>query len=969
MPRGESPLEPDGSALTDFALGLRRLRAQAGTPSYRQLARWALYSPTTLSDAAGGKKMPSLSVTTAFVRACGGDEAEWERRWRALSTELAEPPTAEDGAAAPYLGLAPYQADDAEWFHGREALVEELVAQVAERRFTAVFGASGAGKSSLLRAGLVPALAADGTWIALCTPGADPLGECAAHLARWLGTTAGVVRAELAADPGNLHRLVRQALVDEPPDRQVVFVVDQFEELFTLCGDESVRAAFLAALVRAARADHGRCRVVLGVRADFRARCLRDGELAAVLDHGGLDIRPMTVEQLRCAIVEPAKRADCVVEGALVAALVAEVHGRIGVLPLLSHALRETWLRRKGNTLTLAGFQRTGGIDGALANSAEAVYSALDEHRRAVAKDLLLRMVASGDDGEDTRRRVDRAELDDNPDVDAVLGELAAARLVVLSGDRAEITHEALIDAWPRLRGWLDEDRDGRRAHRRLTDAATLWRDHRRDPDLLLRGALLTQTSEWARTGGPLNRVEREFLDAGVSADRSERTQRRRHVRLVRALAALVVVFAVFATLTAVYATNTQRAATRQQTVALADDAVETAARLSDTDPVLASSLLLAAYRLNPSDKTATALVSASGLVSTVGMADESNSAVTTAPHGRLAAVSRRATDVTSLVVPNGDSATPVSSLPGGQGEAVFSADSRVVAVHDRDGIHLWNVADPARPVELGAIPGRHRVVRFSPVGDLLVTVDVVPVIKGRDTDWVPGRSGRLWDVRDPRVPRPLGALPGANTLFEFSGDGRLLVTLDLDRAAGTPYDQDLEVWDLAAPGSPHVVGRVDNDMVGSISAVAFAGYRGLVVGDVDGGVGFWNLADPADPRMVVLDSAHRGAVNAAAVSPDQRSVVTVGSTGDLVLWSFPSPQALRRKSDPVRVGSGFTGLRFAPDGQSVHALKHTLTVSTVRWSLDPEDAVAAVCATPSANLTPAQWSTYFPDLAHRELC
>ncbi|NUW33063.1 helix-turn-helix domain-containing protein [Nonomuraea sp. SMC257] len=420
MPRPERPLDAGDSPLLRFAADLRALRRKAGDPTYRRLARLAHYSAATLSEAAAGRRLPTLAVTLAYVRACGGDEAEWEERWRRISEEPAGPAPGGDDGASPYVGLASFQAEDAARFFGRERVTGELLRRVAEQRIVMVFGASGAGKSSLLRAGLLAALrqpgrpsdatsahaasavrepgrpsgatsgdatsgdatsarAGDRLWRALLfTPGAHPLEECAIHLARLSGGTPGPLRDELAAEPRALHRLARQLLGDEPPGPELVVIVDQFEEVFTLCHDEAERARFVDLLLTAARAGGSRCRLVLGVRADFYAHCTSHPALLEALREAHLPLGPMTADELRQAVVQPAARAGHIVEGALASRIVADAAGQPGALPLVSHALLETWHRRRGTTLTLAGYEAAGGLSQAVARTAEDAYTALD---------------------------------------------------------------------------------------------------------------------------------------------------------------------------------------------------------------------------------------------------------------------------------------------------------------------------------------------------------------------------------------------------------------------------------------------------------------------------------------------------------------------------------------------------------------------------------------------------------------
>ncbi len=298
------------------------------------------------------------------------------------------------------------------------------------------------------------------------------------------------------------------------------------EEVFSLCEDEFERETFIRALLAAAR---GRTRVVIGLRADFYAHCARVPELVAALPDAQLIVGPMTPEELSVAITEPAARAGLMVEKTLVATIVAEAASRPAALPFVSHALWETWRRRRGTGLFLAGYQAAGGLDGAVAQSADRVFGELDEEHRRAARRILVRLTALGDGTEDTRRRVARTELGDDAVTAHVLERLAATRLVTIGADTVEIAHEALIRGWPALRDWLAADRESLRAHRRLTGAATDWATHGHDDAFLYRGSLLVGWTD--RDTEALNETERGFLAASLARESRDHTRRRRRLR------------------------------------------------------------------------------------------------------------------------------------------------------------------------------------------------------------------------------------------------------------------------------------------------------------------------------------------------------------------------------------------------------------------------------------------------------
>ena len=455
----------------------------------------------------------------------------WERRRRYL---VEEPPDPSASEVCPYRGLAPFDAAHAEYFFGRERLVAELVARLVGSTLLAVVGPSGSGKSSAVRAGLLPALAdgvvpgSEGWRQAVMRPGERPLAELSRALARAVPEAGDEGAAPWIADA--LERL--------PDGERLVLLIDQFEEAFVACRDQAEREAFFDALVEGAGDPDERLVIVLAIRGDFYARCAEHAELSTLVSANQLLVGPMRRDELRRAIELPARRAGLRVEPRLVSALVGDVAAEPGGLPLLSAALVELWQRREGRTLRYEVYERSGGVSGAVARLAEHAYQRLSPAERLRARPMLLRLAGADDEQAEgfVRRRVplDELELDRDEGAARALAVLTESRLLTVDEGAAEVAHEALLREWPRLRDWLAEDAEGRHLHQHLIGAAGEWRESGRDPAELYRGARLASALDWAASHDPeLNQLERSFLEESRAAgERQAERQRRTNRRL-----------------------------------------------------------------------------------------------------------------------------------------------------------------------------------------------------------------------------------------------------------------------------------------------------------------------------------------------------------------------------------------------------------------------------------------------------
>ncbi|MFF4492334.1 helix-turn-helix domain-containing protein [Streptomyces sp. NPDC001544] len=973
MPRRERPLDEGDGPLLRLAAGLRRLRREAGNPTYRELAETAHYSPSTLSAAAAGRQLPSLAVVIAFAQACGADPAVWEEHWRAAAEEAAAgdgmrpsgTDCAPDEKNAPYAGLMAFRTEEADWFFGRERLVAVLARRVTECRFTTLVGASGAGKSSLLYAGLLSRWSAEHRdWPVMAfTPGPHPVEGCAAVLAAHTGESPGALHDTLMRDPRALHRAVLHALAGRPEETEVLVVVDQFEEVFALCEDPAERGAFIEALITAARAANSRCRIVVGVRADFYAHCTDHPRLVEAVGESQVLIGPMTTDELRRAIVRPAARAGLTVEGALLAELVAQAKDQAALLPLLSHALLETWRRRRGNALSLAGFRATGGIDGALARTAETVYAALEPDGQRVARNVLLRLTAPGEGTEDTKRRVDRAELD-FPGTADVLERFARARLLALDQDGVEIAHEALIRRWPRLRGWLAEDREGLRIHRRLTEAATAWEAVQRDPGALYRGVRLDQAAEWAADWGrdALSEREHRFLTASLAARDASRAAALRGARRLRALLVLLAVLLLGTATATGFALVSREQAQQQRDIAVSRQVAQQADALRRTDPALSLQLALAAYRLHPTAAARGALLSSYGTpYATRLRSTDKVDAVAFSPDGRLfaAAGADRRVRLWDAAAPHRPHPPVVlagreaSSPAVGVRAIAFGEDSRTLAATDALGTTtLWDLRAPHRPrvravldpPRAAAGPGS-AAVAFSPDGRSVVSAGPSGVVarwpassRGhRAAEAVLGTSGGevrslafapdghalavagpagtlVWSV----VPRDSGEVKAARTVrlppanaVAFAPDGRMLATGGDDRV--------VRLWDPAKlrPGDrPRPVSLLTGH-TDTVFALAFApDGRTLASAGVDAEVRVWDPhvrpGDRTAVRLLGVLSGHTGYITSAAFSRDGRILATGASDQTARLWDLPLPALTGHTSSVYTVAFNGDGRTLA---------------------------------------------------------
>lgn len=568
-------------------------------------------------------------------------------RIHALRAEGVRTPLA--ASECPYRGLPAFEPEDRDYFFGRETVVEELIERLAPARPVAVVGASGSGKSSVLRAGLIAAVRAR--------------------------EVAGVKRAVLLT-PGGSPRL------DVQDDPGQLVVVDQLEELFTLCDDPNRRRAFIDAVLAL------RGPVAIGVRADMYAKLMAHPELARAVAANQLPLGAMSEDELEQAVIEPARLAGLRLEPGLVELAVRDVAGEPGALPLLSHALRATWERRDGRTLTVEAYRATGGVASAIAQTADSVVASLPAEHRQIARSLFLRLTELGDGAAESRRRATIDELVPQgfpaEAVHTLLERLAEARLITLGEDTAEVAHEVLIREWPTLRKWLEEDREGLRLHRQLGTAARSWESGGRDPSDLYRGARLTAAAEWAQHHhAELNATERRFLDTSVQeADRERRAQLRANRRL-RALLAGTLGLLVIAVVAGVIALI-QRSHAQAQ--ALTSDAERLGAQAL-SDPNVDHSLLLALTGVKLQDRLQTRsdlfadLQQNSALLRLIRPSDVEITGLDVSPDGRLLVVGDASGTIRFISLAAWTTQGSVVRLddPIGQRDVRFSPDGRTV--------------------------------------------------------------------------------------------------------------------------------------------------------------------------------------------------------------------------------------------------------------------------------------------------
>ncbi|MFP4322851.1 MAG: protein kinase domain-containing protein, partial [Anaerolineales bacterium] len=501
----------------------------------------------------------------------------------------------------PYKGLRAFQESDAADFFGREGFIAELLDEMKgttpEARFLALVGPSGSGKSSVIRAGVIPQLRAgalpgsENWFITEMVPGAYPFEELEAALLRVAVNPPTSLLDQLRAEDTGLLRAIKRIIPNEP-DAELFLLIDQFEEVFTLVDDEALRTRFLSNLVTAVQDPNSRLHLAVTIRADFLDKPLYYADFGQMLRQRAEIVLPLSPEDLEAAIIRPAERVGMHLEGGLAQEIIADVGQRPGALPLLQYALTELYERRSDRLLTIDAYRQIGGVAGALAQRAEDLYQALPADQQSVAQQVLLRLVSLGEGTEDTRRRAHQAELlalrEDAELIGSVLNTYGKYRLLTFDNDpttrepTVEVAHEALMRQWERYKGWIDNAREDLRLQNRLANAAAEWKRSAQDASYLATGSRLTQFEEWmAETNIVLTEREADYMRASIDRSEAERAaeaerqarEKALEARSERFLRALVAVFAlgfVLAVALAFFALQAQNEAEENESEALA---------------------------------------------------------------------------------------------------------------------------------------------------------------------------------------------------------------------------------------------------------------------------------------------------------------------------------------------------------------------------------------------------------------
>jgi WD40 repeat protein len=910
--------------------------------AHRLAAEWARTQTVRAAEASAGRAAAERDELRAAEAELADDLLalrsvdEHDRLYRGESDGAPLP------AACPFPGLATFDAAHAEYFFGRERLVAELVARMVGAPLLAVVGPSGSGKSSAVRAGLLPALASG------VLPGSE-------------GWTQAVMRP--GAHPGaELERML------QGDAEETLLAIDQFEEVFTVCRDEGERAGFLGGLVALAEERERRVHVVVALRADFYGRCASYDPLARLVGANQVLVGPMRRDELRRAIVEPARRVGLRVEPSLTDALIVDVLDEPGALPLLSAALVEQWRERDGRVMRRAAYERTGGVRGAVGRLAEATWARLAEPERVAGKRIMLRLADARDEGAAfVRRRVPLEELDPERDGEAAaaLEVLVDSRLVTVDEGAVEVAHEALLREWPRLRTWLEEDVEGRRLHQHLIHAARDWDAGGRDAGELYRGARLASALEWsAGHEGELNDLERAFLGESRAEAEHEAEHQRHAIRRLRSLLAGLAALLALALVAGVVALNQRGDARDAARVADAQRLGVEALNQEALDRALL--FARAAVRLDDSPATQGSLLSV--LLrnpAMLGVVDHTFGIFGTAisPDGKLIAVGD---DIGNVLVYDAATRLPLGSpyrIQSGLIQNVrFSPDGKTLAVSYLDRslreqrAGMVDLIDPRtrkrrQHIELPPLPEPapfvYSDVAFLPNGhDLLVRTahgdspngPASPMFRvNRETGTVEDRlqvgqhapdfygsqtvggrifvtsmhDNRTWEI-DPdrmRVERswPFGDAAGAVTpdgrffaLGSRTGEGRLL---------------DLSSGKIRALRGRHK---------GRILRMRFTpDGRTLVTGGTDGQVLVWDVERGSIAGRL---KGHTDEVDGLDVTDDGRTLITGSPDTRAILWDLAGDRRLDRRfptGRPFELDFGARGISVSPDGRTL-ALTHS---------------------------------------------